>query len=61
MMQMGAVPQAVCMQTLRAWGREVIPHFRGATPDRRAPTGLRRSQCRTTGTEVGILKKVPVT
>jgi hypothetical protein len=28
MIQMGTVPQAVCMETMRAWGRHVIPHFR---------------------------------
>jgi hypothetical protein len=28
MIQMGTVPQEVCLETMRAWGREVIPHFR---------------------------------
>ena len=31
MIQMGTVPQEVCMETLRAWGRDVIPHFRRAS------------------------------
>jgi len=32
MIQMGTVPQEVCLETMRAWGREVIPHFRRSAP-----------------------------
>lgn len=28
MIQMGTVPQAVCLETIRIWGEKVIPHFR---------------------------------
>jgi alkanesulfonate monooxygenase SsuD/methylene tetrahydromethanopterin reductase-like flavin-dependent oxidoreductase (luciferase family) len=28
LIQMGTVPQEVCMATIRAWGEHVIPHFR---------------------------------
>jgi alkanesulfonate monooxygenase SsuD/methylene tetrahydromethanopterin reductase-like flavin-dependent oxidoreductase (luciferase family) len=28
LIQMGTVPQAVCMETIRQWGEHVIPHFR---------------------------------
>ena len=28
MIQMGTVPQEACMETIREWGRNVIPHFR---------------------------------
>jgi alkanesulfonate monooxygenase SsuD/methylene tetrahydromethanopterin reductase-like flavin-dependent oxidoreductase (luciferase family) len=28
MIQMGTVPQAVCLETIRIWGEQVIPHFR---------------------------------
>jgi len=28
LIQMGTVPQEVCMETIRLWGEEVIPHFR---------------------------------
>lgn len=28
LIQMGAVPQDVCMETIRQWGERVIPHFR---------------------------------
>ncbi|MER7759309.1 LLM class flavin-dependent oxidoreductase [Streptomyces sp. NPDC097619] len=34
LVQMGTVPQAACLETLRQWGEKVIPHFRGET----APT-----------------------
>ena len=26
--QMGTIPQAVCLETIRQWGEHVIPHFR---------------------------------
>jgi alkanesulfonate monooxygenase SsuD/methylene tetrahydromethanopterin reductase-like flavin-dependent oxidoreductase (luciferase family) len=29
LIQMGLVPQEVCMETIRQWGETVIPHFRG--------------------------------
>ena len=29
LIQMGTVPQAACMETIRQWGEHVIPHFRG--------------------------------
>lgn len=29
LIQMGTVPQDVCMETIRQWGEHVIPHFRG--------------------------------
>ncbi|RJL32053.1 LLM class flavin-dependent oxidoreductase [Bailinhaonella thermotolerans] len=29
LIQMGTVPQEVCMETIRQWGENVIPHFRG--------------------------------
>jgi hypothetical protein len=28
MIQMGPVPQSACMETIREWGRHVIPRFR---------------------------------
>ena len=28
LIQMGTVPQDVCLETIRQWGRTVIPHFR---------------------------------
>lgn len=28
MIQMGTIPQEVCMETIRQWGEKVIPHFR---------------------------------
>ena len=28
LIQMGTVPQDVCMETIRQWGEKVIPHFR---------------------------------
>jgi hypothetical protein len=28
LIQMGTVPQAACMETIRQWGEKVIPHFR---------------------------------
>ena len=28
--QMGTIPQAACMETIRQWGEKVIPHFRAA-------------------------------
>jgi hypothetical protein len=28
LIQMGTVPQAACMETIRQWGEHVIPHFR---------------------------------
>jgi alkanesulfonate monooxygenase SsuD/methylene tetrahydromethanopterin reductase-like flavin-dependent oxidoreductase (luciferase family) len=28
LIQMGTVPQAVCLETIRHWGKTVIPHFR---------------------------------
>lgn len=28
LIQMGTVPQAACLETIRRWGDEVIPHFR---------------------------------
>ncbi|MEU6980507.1 MULTISPECIES: LLM class flavin-dependent oxidoreductase [unclassified Streptomyces] len=28
LIQMGTVPQEVCMETIRQWGEKVIPHFR---------------------------------
>jgi alkanesulfonate monooxygenase SsuD/methylene tetrahydromethanopterin reductase-like flavin-dependent oxidoreductase (luciferase family) len=28
MVQMGTVPQDICMETIRLWGEQVIPHFR---------------------------------
>ncbi len=28
LIQMGTVPQDVCMETIRQWGEQVIPHFR---------------------------------
>lgn len=30
LIQMGTVPQDVCMETIRQWGETVIPHFRAA-------------------------------
>jgi alkanesulfonate monooxygenase SsuD/methylene tetrahydromethanopterin reductase-like flavin-dependent oxidoreductase (luciferase family) len=33
LIQMGTVPQEICLETIRNWGEKVIPHFRdGATP-----------------------------
>jgi hypothetical protein len=31
LVQMGTVPQAACMETIRQWGERVIPHFRTGT------------------------------
>jgi hypothetical protein len=28
MIQMGTVPQEVCMETIRQWGDKIIPRFR---------------------------------
>jgi alkanesulfonate monooxygenase SsuD/methylene tetrahydromethanopterin reductase-like flavin-dependent oxidoreductase (luciferase family) len=28
LMQMGTIPQEACLETIRQWGRHVIPHFR---------------------------------
>ena len=28
LIQMGTVPQAACLETIRQWGEKVIPHFR---------------------------------
>jgi hypothetical protein len=28
MIQMGTVPQEVCMETIRQWGEKIIPSFR---------------------------------
>jgi alkanesulfonate monooxygenase SsuD/methylene tetrahydromethanopterin reductase-like flavin-dependent oxidoreductase (luciferase family) len=28
LIQMGTIPQAACMETIRQWGEKVIPHFR---------------------------------
>ena len=28
LIQMGTVPQAACLETIRQWGEHVIPHFR---------------------------------
>lgn len=39
LIQMGTVPQEICMQTIRLWGEEVIPYFRQAARDE--PGGLR--------------------
>jgi alkanesulfonate monooxygenase SsuD/methylene tetrahydromethanopterin reductase-like flavin-dependent oxidoreductase (luciferase family) len=33
LIQMGTIPQEVCMETIRLWGEKVIPHFR---PERHA-------------------------
>jgi alkanesulfonate monooxygenase SsuD/methylene tetrahydromethanopterin reductase-like flavin-dependent oxidoreductase (luciferase family) len=30
LIQMGTVPQSVCMETIRQWGNNIIPHFRAA-------------------------------
>jgi alkanesulfonate monooxygenase SsuD/methylene tetrahydromethanopterin reductase-like flavin-dependent oxidoreductase (luciferase family) len=40
--QMGTVPNEVCMETIRQWGTSVIPHFRSATDSlaASAPEGL---------------------
>ncbi len=36
--QMGTIPQAACMETIRQWGEKVIPHFRaGARAAPRKP------------------------
>jgi hypothetical protein len=29
LIQMGTVPQAACLETIRHWGEHVIPHFAG--------------------------------
>jgi len=29
--QMGTIPQSVCLETIRQWGEHVIPHFRART------------------------------
>ena len=34
LIQMGTVPQEVCMATIKAWGEHVIPHFRLPIADR---------------------------
>jgi hypothetical protein len=31
LIQMGTVPQEVCMETIRQWGEKVIPHFRSTS------------------------------
>ena len=28
MIQMGTVPQEICMETIQRWGDTIIPHFR---------------------------------
>ncbi|MEU8528340.1 LLM class flavin-dependent oxidoreductase [Streptomyces sp. NPDC048629] len=33
LIQMGTVPQEVCLETLRQWGAKVIPHFREGSRD----------------------------
>ncbi|GHJ39564.1 LLM class flavin-dependent oxidoreductase [Streptomyces sp. TS71-3] len=30
LVQMGTVPQSVCLETIRQWGEKVIPHFRSS-------------------------------
>ena len=30
LIQMGTVPQRVCLETIAQWGDKVIPHFRQA-------------------------------
>ena len=35
LIQMGTVPQEACMETIRQWGENVIPHFRKQGADRR--------------------------
>ena len=35
LIQMGTVPQEVCLETIRQWGENVIPHFRPGTPSER--------------------------
>lgn len=30
LIQMGTVPQEICMETIERWGKDVIPHFRSA-------------------------------
>jgi alkanesulfonate monooxygenase SsuD/methylene tetrahydromethanopterin reductase-like flavin-dependent oxidoreductase (luciferase family) len=38
-MQMGTVPNEVCIETIRQWGQHVIPHFRaGSEADGRTPS-----------------------
>lgn len=32
LIQMGTVPQSVCLETIRQWGEHVIPHFRAKEP-----------------------------
>jgi alkanesulfonate monooxygenase SsuD/methylene tetrahydromethanopterin reductase-like flavin-dependent oxidoreductase (luciferase family) len=32
LIQMGTVPQEVCLETIRQWGDKVIPHFRRSAP-----------------------------
>jgi alkanesulfonate monooxygenase SsuD/methylene tetrahydromethanopterin reductase-like flavin-dependent oxidoreductase (luciferase family) len=32
MIQMGTIPQEVCLETIRHWGEYVIPKFRGSSP-----------------------------
>ncbi|WP_415977188.1 LLM class flavin-dependent oxidoreductase [Rhodococcus sp. 077-4] len=34
LIQMGTVPQEVCMQTIRAWGEHVIPYFKTPVEER---------------------------
>ena len=34
LIQMGTVPQEMCLETIRHWGEEVIPHFRAKTAGR---------------------------
>ena len=29
LIQMGTVPQAACLETIRQWGEHVIPYFKG--------------------------------
>ncbi|MBA4863367.1 LLM class flavin-dependent oxidoreductase [Streptomyces sp. PSKA54] len=44
LVQMGTVPQEVCMETIRQWGRHVIPHFSPSGADHMpaAPQGAAR-------------------
>jgi alkanesulfonate monooxygenase SsuD/methylene tetrahydromethanopterin reductase-like flavin-dependent oxidoreductase (luciferase family) len=34
LIQMGTVPQEVCLETIRQWGEHVLPHFRGRRSSR---------------------------
>ena len=31
LIQMGTIPQEICLDTIRNWGEKVIPHFRPST------------------------------